>query len=72
MMKNYQTIMENTINSKCCEVIKYAYRDNLDTSSWHWGNTTQTDYQAKIFQTQQQNNDTKLQPCPYTQPWVKV
>ena len=53
-------------------MIKYAYRDNLDTSSWHWGNTTQTDYQAKLFQTQQQNNDTKLQPCPFTQPWVKV
>lgn len=49
-MKNYQSIMENTINSKCCEVIKYAYKDNMDVSNWHWGNVTQSQYQAQVFQ----------------------
>ena len=71
MMKRYQTIMENTINSKCCEVVKYAYRDNLDVTNWHWGNITQNDYQAKVYQ-REQSTDTKLQPCPYSQPWVKI
>ena len=69
MMKDYQSIMEMTINSKCCQVVKYEYRDNLDVSNWHWGNTTQSDYQAKIFQ-RQSLSDMKLQPCPYNMPWV--
>jgi hypothetical protein len=46
--------MQDTITSKCCEIIKYAYRDNLDVSNWHFGNTSQSQYQAQIFQRQQQ------------------
>lgn len=71
MMKSYQTIMENTINSKCCETMKYQYRDNLDANSWHWGNNTQSNYQAWIYKKQEENN-MKMQPCPYNLPWVQL
>lgn len=49
--------------------MKYTYRDNLDAKNWHWGNTTQSDYQAAVFQ-KQQGTGVRLQPCPISQPWV--
>lgn len=68
-MKDYQTIMTNTLNSKCCEVIKYQYRDNLEATNWHWGNTTQAQYQTMMFQIQS-TTDAKIQQCPYNTPWL--
>lgn len=51
--------------------MKYEYKDNLDNNNWHFGSTTQSQYQAKIFE-REQGSEIKLQACPYSVPFVKL
>ena len=47
------------------------YKDNLaylQNSQWHFGNTTQSQYQAKLLQMEQ--NNVKLEPCPSATPFA--
>lgn len=69
-LRNYATIMNDTLNSNCCNRTVYLFRDNLlSYSFWIYGNTTYSKYQAALLA---RANGTKMATCPSSLPFVNV
>jgi hypothetical protein len=77
MQKNYLSIMNDTINSRCCQVYNFIYVDNLTASNWINGGWSPQQYQTWMSQ-QVQNaislnpNQTLVRSCPLSTPYASL
>ena len=69
-LTNYAKIMNNTLNSNCCNRTLYIFRDNLlTTAPWIYGNITYQQYQSSVLT---RANGSKIATCPPSLPFVNV
>ena len=69
-LTSYAQIMNNTLNSNCCNRTLYTFRDNLlTTAPWIFGNITYQQYQTSVLK---RANGSKIATCPPSLPFVNV
>lgn len=64
--------MQDTVDSKCCKIYTILFKDNLNATSWMYGNFTPAQYQAWVNDSIKNASDanTLTRLCPIYTPFV--